>query len=125
MDRVIQKLKDWKNKSLSQAGKEVLIKAVIQAIPSFLKLHFFSLAMLAKQLWNLMKQPSSLAYRILKAKYFPRTDMLQAGLGHNPSYLWRSILAAKGVVEEGIGWRIGNGRLVNILADRWVGTEDV
>lgn len=72
-----------------------------------------------------MKQSDCLAYRILKAKYFPRTNMLQAGLGHSPSYLWRSILAAKGVVEEGIRWRVGNDKLVNILTDRWVGIEDV
>lgn len=35
VDRVIQKLKDGKDKTLSQAGKEVLIKAVVQAIPSY------------------------------------------------------------------------------------------
>ena len=34
-ERVWSKLKGWKEKLLSQDGREVLIKAVIQALPSF------------------------------------------------------------------------------------------
>ncbi|KAL6522139.1 hypothetical protein OROMI_032016 [Orobanche minor] len=34
--RIEKKLKDWKNKTLSQAGKLVLIKSVAQAIPTYL-----------------------------------------------------------------------------------------
>jgi hypothetical protein len=34
-DRIWKQLQDWKIKFLSQAGKEILIKAVIQAIPTY------------------------------------------------------------------------------------------
>lgn len=81
--------------------------------------------MLAKQFWNLMLQPRSLAYRILQAKYIPRSDILNAGLGYNPSYLWRSLLASKNLVHEGMGWRIGDGKSVNVAHDRWIGCENV
>jgi hypothetical protein len=36
MDRVWKKLKGWKEKFLSKAGKETLIKAVAQAIPNYI-----------------------------------------------------------------------------------------
>jgi hypothetical protein len=35
LDRVWKRLQDWKLQFLSQAGKEILLKAVIQAIPSY------------------------------------------------------------------------------------------
>ena len=35
LERVRKRLQDWKLRFLSQAGKEILLKAVIQAIPSF------------------------------------------------------------------------------------------
>jgi hypothetical protein len=35
VDRIEKRLKDWKLKFLSQVGKEVLLKAVVQAIPAY------------------------------------------------------------------------------------------
>ena len=35
VDRVWKKLQDWKLKFLSQAGREILLKAVVQAIPTY------------------------------------------------------------------------------------------
>lgn len=176
LERVLNKMKDWKEKSLSQAGKEVLLKAVIQAIPTyamncflfpltfcqeiekasarsfwgstienrkchwagwdvlttskamggigFRELHYFNVAMLAKQLWRILHQPNSLAAQILKAKYFRRNELLQAQLGFKPSYLWRSLLAARDLVLYGSAWRVGNGKEISIRNDRWVGVED-
>ena len=39
-ERVWSKLKGWKEKLLSQAGREVLIKAVIQVLPTFAMSYF-------------------------------------------------------------------------------------
>ena len=39
-ERVWSKLQRWKEKHLSQAGREVLLKAVVQAIPTFAMSYF-------------------------------------------------------------------------------------
>ncbi|KAL4284008.1 hypothetical protein GQ457_16G028620 [Hibiscus cannabinus] len=80
----------------------------------------FNVALLAKQGWRILSNPSSLLARVLKARYFPRTDFLSAQLGSTPSYTWRSIYSAKGLLEKGLGWRIGTGRDVSIWNDSWL-----
>ena len=60
----------------------------------------------------------SLFYRVFKAKYFPRSDFLQAGLGDNPSYAWRSIMAGQNVVKKRMRWQVGNGQSIWIWTDK-------
>ena len=142
LDRIWKKLQGWKEK-LPRAGKEVLLKSVIQAIPSYLmgvykipagviqkihsamarfwwgssenrrKIHWkswdslctlkcfggmgfkdlkvFNDALLGRQAWRLLREPSSLLARVMKAKYYPHCDFLEASLGHSCSYSWSSI----------------------------------
>ena len=61
----------------------------------------FNLAHLAKQGWRLQQNPNSLVHRVMKAKYFPNTSFLEAHMGRKPSYIWRSIMAAKIIIHEG------------------------
>ena len=37
---------------------------------------------------------NSLVYHVFKAKYFPNCGFVEASLGANPSYVWRSLMAA-------------------------------
>ena len=86
----------------------------------FKKLQQFNLALLAKQGWRLQTNQNSLVYRVLKAKYFPRCDFIEASLGNNPSFSWRSIMSAQKLVREGIRWRVGNGRDISVWGDKWL-----
>ena len=162
----------WKEKLLSKAGKEVLIKVVAQVIPTytmscfkipdslcdelmgmirnfwwgqkkeenkiawlswekmcepkcdggmgFKNLKLFNKALLAKQGWHLQMGGNSLLYRVLKAKYFPTSDFVHALIGHNPSYIWRSLIFAQRLVIEGLRWRVGNGANIKVWQDKWV-----
>lgn len=52
----------------------------------------FNKALLAKQLWRIIQYPDSLLSRVLKGRYFKNDDVMNARLGCNPSYIWRSLL---------------------------------
>ena len=149
-EKVYKKLSGWKGKLLSLGEKEVLIKVVAQAIPTYMmscfqlpkslcedlektirrfwwgqkkqeskmawvswktickpksldgmgfrNLQAFNLALLAKQAWRILTNPSSLAARILKTKYFPFSDILHANLGNSPSFTWQSIFNSLEVI---------------------------
>ncbi|KAH9734279.1 putative reverse transcriptase/RNA-dependent DNA polymerase [Citrus sinensis] len=76
--------------------------------------------MLGRQCWRLLTRPNSLVARILKAKYHPNTNFSQASIGKNPSYSWRSIMAAHDLVLKGSRIRIGNGTCTLIKNDPWL-----
>jgi hypothetical protein len=167
--RVKARLDGWKEKFLSQAGKEVLIKAVVQALPTycmsvfrlpqslckslnslishfwwghktnqgrvhwmswermgapknrggmgFRDLEVFNLALLAKQGWRILTNPSSLVARVMKEKYHPRAEFLEATVGRRPSFVWSSIIKAKHLLQNAMGWRVGNGANIKIWGE--------
>ena len=75
----------------------------------FWDIQSFNLALLAKQARWLIHSTHSLFYRVYKARYFPNCSFMDAVLGKNPSYVWHSLLAARGIIREGSIWkRVGH-----------------
>ncbi|KAH9768956.1 reverse transcriptase domain-containing protein [Citrus sinensis] len=170
--KVLNKISSWQYKFFSCGGKEVLIKAAVQAIPAFAmsvfkiplgicediqrivanfwwgsnrerrSIHWskwekmsqakckggmgfrdyasFNQALLAKQGWRIQQCPDSLVARVLQARYFHSSNFLNAKLGSNPSYIWRSILWGRQIICAGSRWRIGNGQDVHIHKANWI-----
>ncbi|GAA0168313.1 hypothetical protein LIER_23060 [Lithospermum erythrorhizon] len=53
----------------------------------------FNQALLCKQAWKLITEPTSPLSQLFKARYYPQTSFWDAELGAQPSYTWRSILS--------------------------------
>ena len=83
----------------------------------FWDIEIFNLCLLARQSWRILQNPASLSAHRLKAIYFPNTSILEAELGTHPSQIWRSVLAGRDVLTQGLIRRIGDGRTTKIWDD--------
>jgi hypothetical protein len=90
----------------------------------FRHLYGFNLAMLGKQGWRLTTNHDTIVAKIFKARYYPRGSFLEANLGHNPSFIWRSIHTSQVIVKGGLRWRIGDGKNIRVWQDAWLRDED-
>lgn len=86
----------------------------------FKRVREFNIALLGKQLWRLLTVPHSFVAKLLKARYFNSCSVLNAELGNNPSYVWRSILSARDLINSVGVLKVGNGVSINIWDDPWL-----
>ena len=50
-------------------------------------------------------------------------EFVNASLGKNPSFAWKSIMVAQALVKKGRMWKVGNGRSIMIWKDKWVASS--
>lgn len=90
----------------------------------FMDLRDFNISMLAKQGWRLLTNQQSLVRRLFKARYYPNNSFMEAKLGDNPSFIWRSILEAQPLLMQGVRWTVGSGKSIKILNQSWLNDRD-
>ena len=83
----------------------------------------FNKAMLAKQVWRLLTDHTSLFYRVFNSKFFPNGSVMDAkpSLG---SYAWQSIVKTIPLVKSSMLWRVGDGKQIKIFGERWLPGEE-
>lgn len=86
----------------------------------FRDIELFNLALLARQVWQILQEPNSLSARVLKARYYPDATILEATLGSHPSQVWRSLIEGRDVLALGLIKRIGLGTDTNIWLENWL-----
>lgn len=87
---------------------------------SFRTLYGYNLAMLGKHVWSFIRNPDSLVARIFKARYFPKTHILNAERTGGSSFIWSGICAAKDELKKGFRWVVGNGKDILVGSDPWI-----
>jgi hypothetical protein len=45
---------------------------------------------------------------------------LEASLGTKPSFVWRNIFNARELLQQGLLWRVGNGKSIKVWGKRWL-----
>lgn len=86
----------------------------------FRDLESFNRALLAKQLWRLVQNPSSLCFWVFQARYFANCHSMHAQPHSNASYVWNSLVHSRDIVRMRGCWRIGTGTSVDIWRDSWL-----
>ena len=66
----------------------------------FRELELFNKALLAKQCWRLLQNPSLLSSKLFKSIYFPHCSLMKAKNGYRPSRLWNNLLEGREVIEK-------------------------
>jgi hypothetical protein len=73
----------------------------------FRDLHLFNLAFLGKHGWRFMTNSETLCARVLKARYFPDCDFMQATVPRSASATWWAIVAGRVALQAGLVKRVG------------------
>jgi len=84
----------------------------------FRNMEVFNEALLAKQVWRILKDENLLVARLLWAKYYPDGNLLAASIGSRPRFTWRCLIGAHHVIIRGSRWLIGDERILNVWEDR-------
>ncbi|CAN0876708.1 Putative ribonuclease H protein At1g65750 [Linum grandiflorum] len=77
-------------------------------------------SLLAALCWRLFHSQNSLAFQILKGRYFPFTDLLSATKGSAPSWCWSGILYGRELLLHGGRWLVGTGSQIPTLTAPWL-----
>jgi ribonuclease HI len=86
----------------------------------FRDMNLFNQALLARLAWRLIQHPNSLFARVLKAKYFPRGNILDTVSPPDSSPVWKGVEFGLELLKEGTISRIGNGKDTQFFRDQWL-----
>ncbi|XP_021669677.2 uncharacterized mitochondrial protein AtMg00310-like [Hevea brasiliensis] len=86
----------------------------------FKELNLFNAALLAKQAWQVIKNPEALWVRVLKGVYFSFSDFLRACKGNNCSWGWKSLLEGREALSKGLRWNVVGPSFLDAWNEPWI-----
>lgn len=76
-------------------------------------------ALLAKQLWNIYKNPNTLCSRWLVGKYFHGSLHNNDVPTTQQSKVWKGIIAIRALIHDSLRWNVGSGTSIPIGSKFW------
>ncbi|XP_048605797.1 uncharacterized protein LOC125583207 [Brassica napus] len=151
-EKLLHRVNGWTGRWLSKGGKEVLIKSILLALPTYVMSNFLlpleiceNLASAIAQFWWSSNPPKrgvhwakwekmcapreeggigfhSLVARVLRGRYYRLSSPLRMGTVDTPSYVWTSISSARKLLLLGIRSKVHSGYEINVWEDPWIPT---
>ena len=79
-----------------------------------------NMAMLMNQAWRHQQQPNMLWAQVLKAKYFPHTNVFQSVRTPQGSHIWKALHEGIQLLQRGMRWILGDGQTIQVWEDHWI-----
>lgn len=80
----------------------------------------FNQALLARQAWRVLSNPTSLFALVLLGKYSFGKTFLNIQCAKAASWGWKSLMWGWELLNEGLIWRVGNGQSIKPFEDFWI-----
>ena len=106
-------------RGMSLVAWNTMIKSKRNGGLGFRDIQSFNDAPLAKISCRILSLPSSLLARFLAGKYFHNQEFLHVKAPSACSHGWRDILIGRDLINDQLGWAIGNGESVSVWNDQW------
>ncbi|KAJ1417130.1 hypothetical protein SESBI_16817 [Sesbania bispinosa] len=81
-----------KDKGIHWKSWKLISKSKYEGGPGFKDFSLLNTALLSKQAWRIVNNPTAYRVQILKAIYFPNSDFLQVQRRRNSSWVWASLM---------------------------------
>ncbi|GKD86326.1 hypothetical protein Tco_1357480 [Tanacetum coccineum] len=125
--KVKTRIHDWKNTSLSYAGRTQLIASVLASIQVYWALVFKLPKNVTKDierifkafLWNHGELQNGKAKVAWKEACQPKQSVWEIDKQTNDSWMWKSLLDLKDTARNNMLYKIGNGNKISMWHDRW------
>ena len=74
-----------------------------------------NVSLLMNQTWRLQQKSSMLYAQVLKAKYFPHTNLYDSGINPRASHIWKALLVGIRWLQRGMNWVLGDRQNIRIF----------
>ncbi|GJX41720.1 hypothetical protein Tco_0256710 [Tanacetum coccineum] len=139
MEKVKRRISDWKNKSLSLAGRVQLIRSILGemrrgkakvvwedvCIPKregglgIRRLEGFNKALISTHIWSLLLRKESLWVKWIHTYMLNGRTFWEIPFRGKMSWGWRKILQVRNLVQPFIWFRVGDGATISGWFDNW------